>query len=71
MIDVILNFRTTYIHPTSREEISNPKQIAKRYLKGMFWVDLLASIPFKYIAHTVKHKFIVIFYRYHYQGLKK
>ena len=50
MTDIIINFRTSYITPTSGEEIMNFKLIAFEYLKGRFWIDLLASIPFDYIV---------------------
>jgi hypothetical protein len=32
VIDVLLNFRTTYVHRSSGEEIFSPKSIAKNYL---------------------------------------
>ena len=46
-LDIIVNFRTTYISPKSGLEITENNQIAKNYIKGgRFWVDLAASIPF-------------------------
>ena len=46
-IDIIVNFRTTYITPKSGLEITENNQIAKNYISGgRFWVDLAASIPF-------------------------
>lgn len=49
-LDIIVTFRTTYISPSSGDEISEPKQIAKQYLKGRFWLDLLSTAPFDFIA---------------------
>jgi len=35
-IDIILNFLTAYIDPTSKRLVCSPKRIAIRYLKGFF-----------------------------------
>ena len=32
------------------EEVFDLKKIAKNYLKGRFWVDVLASLPFDVIG---------------------
>ena len=48
--DILVNFRTTYINEKSGDEIMDFKKIAIKYLKGRFWIDLLASIPFDTIA---------------------
>ncbi|KAF0289851.1 Potassium voltage-gated channel subfamily H member 8 [Amphibalanus amphitrite] len=45
LIDIILNFRTTYVNKKG-EVVSNPRYIATNYLKGWFIVDLLAALPF-------------------------
>ena len=46
VIDIIINFRTTYISGKG-EEVFDPKVIAKKYaLGGRFWIDLLSVIPF-------------------------
>lgn len=49
-IDIFLNFRTAYKH--ERKLITDPKQIARRYLKTWFIPDLLATIPFFLIPGT-------------------
>jgi CRP-like cAMP-binding protein len=47
IIDIGVNFRTTYINTKTGKEIWEPKLIAKKYLLGgKFWIDLLSSIPF-------------------------
>lgn len=48
--DILINFRTTYIHSKTAEEVMNPREIAFQYLKMKFWIDLLASIPFDSIG---------------------
>lgn len=45
LLDILVTFRTTFIS-SSGDEISEPKQIAKEYLKRRFWMDLLATLPF-------------------------
>ena len=48
-IDIILNFRTTFYHKSTGEEITNKNLIVKSYLKGNFSVDLISTIPFDLI----------------------
>jgi hypothetical protein len=50
LCDLILYFRTTFIHSKSGREVIEPKEIAISYLKGRFWIDLLATIPFDTFA---------------------
>lgn len=45
MIDLLINFRTTYISSSNGDEIYDPKLIAKKYLTGRFIIDLLSSFP--------------------------
>jgi len=45
--DIILGFRTTYFDAQGME-VRDPKQISKNYLYGMFMVDFLSSIPYRY-----------------------
>lgn len=51
MIDVVINFRSSYINESTGEEITDSKKIAIDYLKGKFWIDLLASIPFDFLSY--------------------
>lgn len=44
--DMLVAFRTTYIDLFTGQEMSEPKLIAKNYLRGQFWIDLLATVPF-------------------------
>ena len=43
-IDIVVCFRTTYIDDAG-VEINDPRLIAKRYIKGDFFVDFFATIP--------------------------
>ncbi|CAI2376170.1 unnamed protein product [Moneuplotes crassus] len=47
MLDIGVNFRTTFINTKRGFEVYDPKMIAKKYvLGGKFWIDLISSIPF-------------------------
>lgn len=48
IIDILINFRTTYLtsETSSSELVSNNKKIASNYLKGWFFIDAVAAIPF-------------------------
>lgn len=50
MIDIVINFRISYINVKTGEEEFNLKKIAKNYLKGRFWIDLFASLPLDFIS---------------------
>ncbi|CAI2368538.1 unnamed protein product [Moneuplotes crassus] len=50
MLDILMNFRTTINDDETGGEISDPFKIAFNYLKGKFWIDLLASIPFDFFS---------------------
>ena len=45
LIDIIFQFRTTFLEPGG-EEVRDPWKIAKAYLKGRFWLDFISSVPF-------------------------
>ena len=48
IIDILINFRTTYVEKKSEVVVSSPKKIAIHYLKTWFIVDFIAAIPFDY-----------------------
>lgn len=52
MLDVLINFRTSYVDESTGNEISNMRLIAIQYLKGKFWIDLLASLPLDFISYA-------------------
>ena len=45
LVDIVISFRTTYVDPSTGDEIQDLKQIANHYLRSRFWLDLLATIP--------------------------
>ncbi|XP_057336280.1 potassium voltage-gated channel subfamily H member 8 isoform X3 [Microplitis mediator] len=45
IVDIILNFRTTYISKKGKL-VLNGRKIAINYMKGWFLIDLLAALPF-------------------------
>ncbi|XP_053473012.1 potassium voltage-gated channel subfamily H member 6a isoform X3 [Ictalurus furcatus] len=45
IIDIIINFRTTYVNHND-EVVSHPGRIAQHYFKGWFLIDIVAAIPF-------------------------
>lgn len=50
--DMILSFRTAYLAPDG-EPVTAPRDIAIRYLKGSFLVDLCSTIPVDLIMFAV------------------
>ena len=48
IVDIMINFRTTYVEQKTQLIISEPKKIAIHYLKTWFFVDFGAAIPFDY-----------------------
>ena len=48
-VDILVNFLTAYYDPDSNKIITELRLIALRYLKGYFFVDVLAILPFSYI----------------------
>jgi len=63
IIDIIINFRTTYVN-SKEEVISNARKIAIHYLKGWFLIDLVAAIPFDLLvqnsSNSPEHTTLVI-----------
>ncbi|XP_071555410.1 voltage-gated delayed rectifier potassium channel KCNH8 isoform X1 [Temnothorax nylanderi] len=48
IFDIVLNFRTTYVSRKG-EVVSNSRSIAVNYVKGWFFVDLVAALPFDFL----------------------
>uniref|UniRef100_A0A8C5X7F3 Ion transport domain-containing protein n=1 Tax=Malurus cyaneus samueli TaxID=2593467 RepID=A0A8C5X7F3_9PASS len=44
IIDILINFRTTYVN-SNEEVVSHPAKIAIHYFKGWFLIDMVAAIP--------------------------
>ncbi|XP_063843737.1 potassium voltage-gated channel unc-103-like isoform X25 [Scylla paramamosain] len=51
MVDIIINFRTTYVNHND-EVVSHPGKIALHYLRGWFLIDVVAAIPFDLLLVT-------------------
>ncbi|KAK3744225.1 hypothetical protein QZH41_013576 [Actinostola sp. cb2023] len=47
IVDIFINFRSTFIDLKNDEIVSQPKKIALHYLKSWFTVDFFAAIPFE------------------------
>lgn len=45
IIDILINFRTTYVNKND-QVVSHPGKIALHYFKGWFLIDVVAAIPF-------------------------
>jgi hypothetical protein len=45
MVDILVNFRTSIADFITGDEIFDSKTIAKHYLKGQFFIDLIGAIP--------------------------
>lgn len=52
-IDIILNFVTAYETADGRLEV-RMKKIAERYVKGYFFLDLIATFPFEWAIRTMQ-----------------
>lgn len=50
IVDILINFRTTFVKSSTDEVISCPKQIVLHYLKTWFLVDFVAAIPFEFMV---------------------
>ena len=50
ILDVIINFRTSFIHSETGEEVTDWKSISLNYIKTRFFIDFIASIPFDYFS---------------------
>jgi potassium channel len=49
LLDIFVMFRTT-IQGDGGEEVTDNKQIAIKYLKGSFTIDILSTVPLDYLA---------------------
>ena len=45
LVDIILTFLTSLYEPDTGIEIVDKRFIARRYLKGWFWIDFIAILP--------------------------
>lgn len=50
LLDIIVNFRTTFYDIETGDEVFDSKRTGMKYLKSRFTIDLLSTIPFDNIA---------------------
>ena len=58
--DILVQFRTTYFSAAG-EEVRDQSRIAKRYIKGMFFIDFIATIPWSMLQLHPTLKLLKIF----------
>lgn len=56
LLHMVIQFRTGYIAPSTRvfgrgELVTDPKKIARRYLRSKFFIDLVASLPLPQVSY--------------------
>ena len=54
LLDIFINFLTTYPEAETEEIISNHRMIVIHYLKTWFTVDFIAVIPFDWFVDAIK-----------------
>ena len=55
LIDIAVNWRTSYFIKKTGEEITNQRDALISYFKGRFLIDLMSVIPFEYLEPIFKH----------------
>lgn len=55
LLHIIMKFRTAFVAPSSRvfgrgELVMDPREIAYRYLKSDFFIDLAATLPLPQVS---------------------
>lgn len=59
--DVFVQFRTTFYHPITGDEVRDLQVIKANYLKGRFVIDILSTIPFDNILYILTQKENAVF----------
>jgi CRP-like cAMP-binding protein len=54
ILDIVLNFRTTFYTTSTGDEIFEPSLIAKNYMLGKLWLDLLSCFPDDLLSYAYK-----------------
>lgn len=50
LLDIIVNFRTTFYDIETGDEVFDAKRTGRKYLRSRFTIDLLSTLPFDNIA---------------------
>ena len=53
ILDIVLNFFTSYINDKTGFEIKEMKKISSNYIRTTFCIDILAAMPFEEIASVI------------------
>lgn len=64
IVDIIINFRTTYVNDND-EVVSHPGKIAVHYFRGWFIIDVVAAIPFDLLlfnTHTDEVQYLLFIF---------
>lgn len=72
MIDILINFRTTFVNGQD-EVVSHPGRIAIHYLTGWFLIDLVAAIPFDLLlvgSDTDEVNFFILIFFFNFSLLR-
>jgi hypothetical protein len=54
LMDVVINFRTSYQDSQTKRAVMEGRKIAVHYIRFYFWVDLLSSFPDRIAATWVR-----------------
>jgi hypothetical protein len=55
VLDICLNFRTSFYCTRTREVITDPGLIAQRYLRNWFCIDFVSSLPLDFVMAMQQH----------------
>ena len=50
LVDIVVNFRTTFYDIQTGDEVFDSKRTCTAYLKGRFLIDILSTVPFDNIV---------------------
>lgn len=59
--DIFVQFRTTFYHPITGDEVKELKVIKANYLRGRFLIDFLSTVPFDNILYVLTQKENAVF----------
>lgn len=53
LVDIILTFFSSYFDERQHMVVTDHKVIAKKYLRGWFWLDFISILPMDYIFNAM------------------
>lgn len=54
---MLISFRRAYINKKTGEQITDPMEIALKYIRFYFWVDLISCFPFELFTENTILRF--------------